>query len=47
MGAERVGPGLGVVPDPLDAEIRTSQTDPIEGRAGLDHQTDLVRHSEA
>jgi len=31
----------------LDAEMRNSQTDPIEGRVGLDHQTDSVRPPEA
>jgi len=42
MGPEQVGPDLRVIPDLLDAEMRTSQTDSIEGQAGLDLQTDPV-----
>jgi len=45
MGSGRVR--FWVKPDPLDDDIWTSYTDPIEGRAGFSHQTDSARLIEA
>ena len=33
--------------DSLEAEMHSSQTDPIGGRAGLEHRTDSLRPLEA
>ena len=46
-GTERVMSGLGIWPDALDQEIQTFQPDTLEGRVGLDYQSDSVRRSEA